>query len=205
MANEESGITIKRGLPRKTNRLGGETSQEILRAARHVLIEAGAEGFTIDRVAKEARVTKGALLYHFNSKRKLLEALTTEYVAHLQAKLDEGKEEARKSIRYRKDADETVAGFIEWYRSFRKESAGYTAYGLALLGLTASNQELRAIVSAWYGNLFNELRSSSCKDALLIVLALEGLFYLRHFQLDATHDEDVEMLLTQLEALLQPH
>ncbi len=195
-------VVLKRGRPRKTNRQGDVTIQGLLQAAKTVLIRDGADGFSLERVAKEACVTKGTLLYHFQSKDNLLVLLTNDYVARLQSKLEQGIETVRASIRYRKDVDETVAGFIEWYRAFRREDASYTAYGVTLLTLSANSSTLGDKIRAWYANLFAKLRQSACKDALSIVLTLEGLFFLKHFQLDVTTDEEIELLLEKMEKML---
>lgn len=196
----ETGQTvIKRGVDRKTNWLGMATMTELLESAKFVLVRDGARGFTIDRVAKEAGVTKGTLLYHFHNKNQLLTQLVDDYLFHLQSKLEDGKAAARSKDSRLSPADLTVAGFIEWYRQFRKTDTTYTAYGLKLLALAAEDSELRKKVNNWYMTLFQELRLSTCPQALEIVLLLEGLFFLRHFQLDVTRDDEIEAILDKLE------
>ena len=191
--------TIKRGIDRKTNYLGLSTMTDLVEAAKLVLVRDGAHGFTIDRVAKQAQVTKGTLLYHFHNKNQLLTQLVDEYLFHLQSKLEDGKIIARSKDRLLDPSDLAVAGFIEWYRLFRKTDTAYTAYGLKLLALAAEESELRKKVKDWYRQLFDELRKSTCPEALDIVLLLEGLFFLRHFQLDVTKDDEIESILNKLE------
>lgn len=48
---------------------------ELLRAAGEIAVERGAQAVTMDAVAEQAGVSKGALQYHFPSKQKLLDAL----------------------------------------------------------------------------------------------------------------------------------
>ncbi|MDT2241973.1 TetR/AcrR family transcriptional regulator [Paenibacillus larvae] len=56
--------------------------QHILDAACRIVKELGAVHLTLDAVAKEARVSKGGLLYHFPSK----EALIQEMITHMDEK-----------------------------------------------------------------------------------------------------------------------
>lgn len=202
MNGSESTKVIKRGKPRKTNTLGDETIKDLICAAKCVLARDGASGFTLDRIAKQAQVTKGTLLYHFRNKDNLLSLLTDDYIEHLQRNLDDGIDAARASLRYSKRVDPVVAGFMEWYKSFRSKDESYTTYGLTLLTLLANNETQRIKIRKWYENLFFQLRQSTCKDALKIVLLLEGLFYLKHFNLDVTSDEEIDSLLHEMELLL---
>ncbi len=202
MVQTNKDPTYKRGLLRKTNRLGNETIQLILEAAKEVLVTQGAEKFTIDRVAKEANITKGTLIYHFQSKEQLLLALMDNYVAHLQREFEEGKKRALLNPKYPKDIDLNVAGFIEWYRKYRKENQAYSAFGLTLLSIAIGNPEVQEKILGWYRDLFASLRISKCPRALEMVLMLEGLFYLRHFQLDVTTDKEIDKLLESLEMSL---
>jgi len=52
-----------------------ETSQRILEAACALVVRDGYANLTLDAVAREANVSKGGLLYHFPSKRALLEGM----------------------------------------------------------------------------------------------------------------------------------
>lgn len=200
--NETVDAVVKRGLERRTNRMGDATMRAILDAAKRILIEEGVSKFTIGHIAREAGVTKGTLLYHFHDKDQLLEHLMDEYVNHLEEKLEEGIATAKASGRYGENADETVAGFLEWYRQFRRQDAAYTAFGTTILAMSAANDAIRRRAEEWYESLFARLRASNCEDAVGIVLLLEGLFFLKHMRLDVTKDDEVEKLLDKVERLL---
>ena len=200
--NENSDAVLKRGLERKTNRMGDATMRSILDAAKRVLIDEGVSKFTIGRIAKKAGVTKGTLLYHFHDKDQLLSHVMDEYVDHLEEKLEEGMAAAKASGRYGENADETVAGFLEWYRRFRREDASYTAFGTTILAMSAENDAIRRRAEEWYESLFAKLRTSQCENAVGIVLLLEGLFFLRHMRLDVTKDDEVEKILKDAGRLL---
>ena len=57
--------------PRRPNK----RREDILRAARAVFIEQGADGARMDDIARRAQVSKGAVYHHFPSKSELLKAL----------------------------------------------------------------------------------------------------------------------------------
>ncbi|MFM7780846.1 MAG: helix-turn-helix domain-containing protein, partial [Alphaproteobacteria bacterium] len=54
---------------------GTDAPTRILDAAENLIIARGVGAMTLEAVAREARVSKGGLLYHFASKEALLEAL----------------------------------------------------------------------------------------------------------------------------------
>lgn len=191
--------TIKRGLARKSNRHGRETIEAIAQAAMQILIEEGASRLTFAHLATRTGLTKGAIMYHFPSKEALLEHLIGMYRERLERRLRVGELEA--SISESPVTDETVAGFIEWYRTFRGEQTSNTAFGLSVLSLTTKNERMREVLQGWYRGVFERVGQSPCGvDALIAVLALEGLFYLRHFRMDMIEEQDVERVLEVLEA-----
>src|SRR3954449_11619979 len=60
------------------------TKDRLLDAAATVVHRDGAQALTLDAVAREAEVSKGGLLYHFKSKRELVEALVERWMAEFQ-------------------------------------------------------------------------------------------------------------------------
>lgn len=194
---------LKRGLLRKTNRMGGRTIDRILAAAGEILSTEGTGKLTMARVAAAAGVTKGTLLYHFHDKNQLLEALMEGYVEHLAQCFEDGIGRVRaKGWNNLTRERETIAGFIEWYRSFRQRRASYTAFGLSILSISAENEKLRMSAYAWYESVFGRLRLSGDTRVVEAALTLEGLFFLRHFHLDVTKDDEVEEILARMEKTL---
>ena len=49
----------------------------------------GAQALTLDAVAEEAEVSKGGLLYHFKSKRDLVEGMVERWLAEFEREMDE--------------------------------------------------------------------------------------------------------------------
>ena len=97
---------------------------------------------------------------------------------------------------------ETIAGFIEWYRDFRRQALSYTSFGVSILSISAEDERLRKPALDWYRDLFAKLRLSGDTRVVEAALTLEGLFFLRHFRLDATTDEEVEAILSRMEKTL---
>ena len=61
----------------------------LLDAASTVVQRDGAQALTLDAVAAEAEVSKGGLLYHFKSKRDLVEGMVDRWLAEFQREIDE--------------------------------------------------------------------------------------------------------------------
>lgn len=64
------------------------TRAKLLAAATAVIRRDGAAHLTLDRVAEEARVSKGGLQYHFSSKDQLIEAMLDETLSNAGANLE---------------------------------------------------------------------------------------------------------------------
>ncbi len=73
----------------------GDTRQRLLDAAAAVVRRDGAQALTLDAVAAEAGVSKGGLLYHFKSKRELLDAMLEGWLEEFGAEIDAAGRGAR--------------------------------------------------------------------------------------------------------------
>jgi AcrR family transcriptional regulator len=65
-----------------------ETRGRLLDAAVAVVRRDGAQALTLDAVAAQAGVSKGGLLYHFKSKRDLLDGMVERWLADWQGQID---------------------------------------------------------------------------------------------------------------------
>ncbi|MFC4314159.1 TetR/AcrR family transcriptional regulator [Steroidobacter flavus] len=76
---------------RHTHRSGTNSSrrEQLLNAAARLILEKGAGNLTLEAVCNAAHVSKGGLLYHFDSKTALLEALVDDLTAQLAREVDE--------------------------------------------------------------------------------------------------------------------
>jgi squalene-hopene/tetraprenyl-beta-curcumene cyclase len=60
------------------------TRNSVLDAALEVLVQEGANSLTLERVAREAGISKGGLLYHYAGKEQLVEALIDLLISNLE-------------------------------------------------------------------------------------------------------------------------
>lgn len=63
--------------------------QQLLNSAARLILDRGVGNLTLEAVCEAAHVSKGGLLYHFDSKTALLEALVDDLTAQLQGEVDE--------------------------------------------------------------------------------------------------------------------
>jgi AcrR family transcriptional regulator len=135
--------------------------EALLDATERLIQREGVNALTLDAVAAEARVSKGGLLYHFESKEGLVKALVDRLVARFEERVN------------------TPQRFVEAYvgasvRGDPRDDA--TAAGLvaAIAVAPALLDPLRARYAEWEQRL-----AADCGDptkALLIRLALDGLW-----------------------------
>ena len=65
-----------------------ETRRKLLDAATAVVRRDGARALTLDAVAAEAGVSKGGLLYHFKTKRDLLDGMLEGWLEEFEAEIE---------------------------------------------------------------------------------------------------------------------
>lgn len=63
---------------RRTKEDAAKTREEVLAAAAEVFYENGVSGSTLDKIARRAGVTRGAIYWHFKDKAEVLTALHSE-------------------------------------------------------------------------------------------------------------------------------
>ena len=64
-----------------------DTRAIVLDTTQQLIASEGLQALTLDRVARDAGLSKGGLLYHFSSKEQLIEALVDRVISRLQAAL----------------------------------------------------------------------------------------------------------------------
>ncbi|SDK51456.1 transcriptional regulator, TetR family [Glycomyces sambucus] len=67
------------------------TRDRILNALQRILVNEGSSGVTLEKVAAEAGVSKGGLLYHFKSKSDLYDGLAARFRAREEANFQEAR------------------------------------------------------------------------------------------------------------------
>lgn len=139
----------------------------------------GIDRLSMDRVAQQAGLSKGAVMYHFPSKRSLQAALLEDYAEHMDEELHR-----HEALFEGTSIEKLMAGYIEWFRSFARDNHGWSAVGVQLLGQQALDPELIKPVSDWYNRLyakFDKLPPKQRAKFLTALMALEGLFFVHKF------------------------
>jgi AcrR family transcriptional regulator len=73
----------------KQGDISSNTRSSILNAAAMVILENGVKTLTLEKVAGEAGISKGGLLYHFPSKRKLIEGMIKRLIDETESSLEQ--------------------------------------------------------------------------------------------------------------------
>lgn len=138
----------------------------ILDAASRVLMNQGSKGFTLDAVAQEAAVSKGGLLYHFPSKKQLIQAMLERMIAKVDSAL---QEELIKS------GGDYMTAYI---RASFQTTPEPDRISYALLGAIADMPELLKPLQAHFFKMQDEIAAAAASPEIgtLIRLALDGLW-----------------------------
>ena len=146
----------------------GDTRRHLLEAAAAVVRRDGAQALTLDAVAAEAGVSKGGLLYHFGSKRDLLDGMVAGWLEEFGAEIAsaEADEDTSFAQAYVRASD--ISG---WPGSERASEFGLLAALAAEPGVLAS---ARGHYGEWQARLAEE--GSDPVDATVARLAADGLW-----------------------------
>jgi AcrR family transcriptional regulator len=135
-----------------------DTRAKLLDAASAVIRRDGPQSLTLDAVAAEAGVSKGGLLYHFASKRDLLDAVVKRW-------LDE----------FQDDIEASGPGFLPGYV---RASDGAKAEEQGLLAALVADPEVLAAVrdryATWQDRVVTE--GGDPVEATVARLAADGLW-----------------------------
>jgi AcrR family transcriptional regulator len=106
MGNEVSGSRGgKAGGRRTPNQQRARVSKRsILRAARRLFVRKGYRGTTIDDISRAAKLSKGAIYFHFKDKLSILRELLDDFAKHIEPVLvtirDEGVDPRTRLVNY---------------------------------------------------------------------------------------------------------
>jgi len=135
---------------------------KIISAAAQVTQRLGAGNLTLDRVAEEAGVSKGGLLYHYASKRALLEGMLGYLLAQMEARLVQPREDRELNDYILLDAQPSVEE---------------RAISQVLLAAAAEDPELMNPARQFLEQLLADAQKHS-REAILLLLAAEGLRFM---------------------------
>jgi AcrR family transcriptional regulator len=126
----------------------------------------GAQALTLDAVAAEAGVSKGGLLYHFKSKRQLLDAMVARWMDEWEAEFDADM-----------SGDGFVASFVKTSHlggAGQEERAAETGLLAAIAGEPAVLAAVRDRYATWQDRV--EREGSDPVEATVARLAADGLW-----------------------------
>ncbi|MFO0552404.1 MAG: TetR/AcrR family transcriptional regulator [Polyangiaceae bacterium] len=139
---------------------------ELLRAAAKIVKRDGADALTLDAVAEEAGVSKGGLLYHFDSKEALVKGLVELMVDGFDQSLEGGD-------------DRSPGAFSRAYlHSTAKADEASLSMTSALLAAVAIAPESIEPLRERYRRWNKRLRDDGIaeEDAFIVRLAADGLW-----------------------------
>jgi AcrR family transcriptional regulator len=169
------------------------TRLKLIEAGRDVALEAGTANLTLAMVARRAGVSKGGVLYHFQTKALLLQALLDFLV--------DGFEEQVDRIRTEQDCSWLTAYLRA---SFPEEQAGQVRETDILFQLVTVQPELGERLQerfhSWHGRA--EERGLSAVEAHLYRCAIDGLWYNEMFGFNLPR-EQLTAVLGHLEELIR--
>jgi AcrR family transcriptional regulator len=148
---------------------GGRASQtraRLLDAAAAAVRRDGAKALTLDAVAAEAGVSKGGLLYHFKTKRDLLDAMLEGWVEEFAAEIAAADEGLGFAHGYVKASDMST-----WAAAERATEFGLLA---AMVDEPGALEAVRARYTAWQDRLAEQ--AADPVDATVARLAADGLW-----------------------------
>lgn len=178
------------------------TREAILEAARFIVQKEGVDALSMDHLAQVAHMSKGAVTYHFKSKRELNRALLEDYAEHLRSGLKSHEDN------YIGGPEDTlVPAYADWFRDFDRSSHGWAQLGVHLLSQQVKDPELVRPVREWYAEVARRAEAFPKERqprVLTAVMALEGLFFVHKFGLDALSEEQKQEILSFLTGELCP-
>jgi AcrR family transcriptional regulator len=161
------------------------TKDRLLDAAGAVVMRDGAQALTLDAVAEEAEVSKGGLLYHFKSKRDLVEGMIERWMEQ-----------------FGREIDEADPAFVRGY----VKSSGPEGNELGMLAALIGDPSLLVTVRRQYGIWQDrvEREGRDPVDATVARLAADGLWLAELLGMGPPTGELREDVLQRLLDLAEP-
>jgi AcrR family transcriptional regulator len=161
------------------------TRAKLLEAASAVIRRDGAQALTLDAVAEEAEVSKGGLLYHFKSKRDLVEGMVERWLAEFGREMSD-------------EDDAFVRGYIK--------ASAPAGNELGMLAALVADPSLLVAVRKQYGIWQDrvEREGRDPVDATVARLAADGLWLAELLGMGPPTGELRERVLQRLLDLAEP-
>lgn len=155
------------------------TRNLILDSAQDLIVREGVVCLTLDRVAREAGISKGGLLYHFASKEELIRGLISRLILHFEEDWTAWEKESstdEPGNKTRAFVKATLQGTWDSKVGLRPHSIGvFTAMMAALANKPELLNALRERYRSWQETL--EADGIDPARATLARLAADGLWF----------------------------
>jgi AcrR family transcriptional regulator len=177
----------------KQKEISATTRMSILDAANRVILDQGVEALTLEAVAQQAGLSKGGLLYHFPSKKKLIAAMIDRLIAEVDSSL---AEELVKS------GGDYLTAYI---RASFVMSPERDKISTALFAAIAHEPDLMQPLQARFFEMQRKIAAAAVSPEVgtLIRLALDGLWISDLFGFAPPPPELREKMLSALLAIAQ--
>lgn len=177
----------------------------ILDSAQALVIREGSSALTLDRIASEAKVSKGGLLYHFATKESLVAALVSRSIEYLEKEIaickkksDDGPGANTRAL---------IAAMLEGQWAAK---AGLAPHGLDLFATSVAAfstspgliAPLRAAYARWQASV--EADGADPVLATIARLAADGLWFTEFLGLSTFGPKQRASIIRQLKALALP-
>lgn len=155
----------------------------VLDAAEAIIIESEGRGFTLDAVAERAGVSKGGLVYSFESKDALIASALERELSRFIASWD---------ARAKSDQDSPEAVLTAYVKEIHEQDETHLKTAALLMTAISNAPHVSEPARRFYRAIFKHFDSVTQRgrDIRQAILAIEGLFLLRGMGLVETgHDE----------------
>ncbi len=170
-----------------------QTKNAILDAANRLLMQKGAEGFTLEAVATEANISKGGLLYHFSSKNKLISGMMARSIAAIDAALEE--ELAQSGGNY----------LLAYIRASFRTTADPAQISRAMQAAIVRDPTLLTPLRERFARMQREVTQHAPTPELgqLVRLSMDGLWFTEQYQFAPPNEQEREKLKAFLIDIVQ--
>ena len=169
------------------------TRDRILDAAQTILLRDGGDRLTIASVAKEARISKGGLFYHFASKQELVEGLIERYTREFDPLLE--------------SAGDSPGSAIDTYIRSAGRSDGPASRGvIAMLAAVIVDSEALGLLRQKYDHWNERLHADGIPPHIVSTVryAVDGLWLADTLQLAAPSRSSRDRTIEFLQQMVKP-
>lgn len=177
--------------PNHRKQRANNSREHILNTYVNLLIHTGERAATLDAVATAAKVSKGGLLYHFSSKKALLEALAERTLTL-----------AEEDFAAMEQAPEGASAY--YINSSTPDNTPFDRALIALSRLAQNNNELAQqtmsrVQEGWHSLILAELGDERIARAVLLLG--DGMYYNAAFGGGSANPQTADMLKSDRAAL----